>query len=824
MDFFARQHLAKRNTRKFVILFCLVILAISALNHLVFSMVAGGVAGFNANGWHEGSRIGMFGFILNYFFDLKYALAITFFTMLIIMLLAFYKYCQLRDGGKAVAELMGGRELNVATDDFHERKLMNVVEEMAIASGVPMPGVFIFDRQRGINAFAAGYTVDDCVIGVTEGCVRLLNRDELQGVIAHEFSHILNQDMRLNLRLVVFVHGLLSIAILGKSISDIADEEARYLRGEDGGSPAVFAQLIGMIIYLFGSLGAHLSALVKCAVSREREYLADASAIQFTRNPEGFAGALKKIAAWDNGSRVAGAHASELSHMFFGSGLPDEEGSLGDTHPPIQKRIKLIEPYYDGDLSNVSFPHYPKYVAPAKDAHLQGATVLWVESDGSVVEYIKERLSSVTDLRLIVTDDLGEVRSVLSSNSLDYVVVNTGAVEWFKENNASGFGVAPETTFFVFASDAAVKNALDALENSERDVVEKPVSVDNLPFQLQPLSRSFDFHFMGWYGVYLCRVRGQQAASSSVPIEPVSSVFDQAGIPEVVGVAAVQGCGVGYQTGCVVSDLVGAPRPEHVDFAVQMLRSLPDSIRSSIHDTHDACALVFGLLLDAEQGAVRLAQLRIVADHFGDHMETITARLSGDIEKMDARAKLPVADLAIGALRQLSDMQYVSFKYVIEELAHADQAMDLFEYSLSKLIIRHLDPHFGDSKPSVVHIYSLKNMGRECSVLISALANVAGGSEESVRDAFNAGKEAIEGRVNIDYLNPSSSSLVELDDVLVRLNTLEARLKKYVVNAAAAAVAADGHLQRQEAELLRAICDGVGCPIPPLAISFEEAA
>ena len=301
------------------------------------------------------------GFILHYLLNLKNALIITICTAAIIILLAVYKYYQLMEGGVAVAEMMVGRRVDAATQDIHERKLMNVVEEMSIASSVPVPAVYIFDKQRGINAFAAGYTVDDCAIGVTEGCTRLLTRDELQGVIAHEFSHIFNHDMRLNLRLVVFVYGLVIIALLGRSIIEGSEEASDYMSSDEGDVVGGAASIIGYIIYAFGAFGAMMATLVKCAVSREREYLADASAVQFTRNPEAFSGALKKVAAWDNGSRVNGAHASEFSHMFFGSGLENEEGSLGDTHPPVHKRIKLITPSFDGDLSAVRFPEYPNH-------------------------------------------------------------------------------------------------------------------------------------------------------------------------------------------------------------------------------------------------------------------------------------------------------------------------------------------------------------------------------------------------------------------------------------------------------------------------------
>ena len=825
MDFFERQHTAKRNTRKFVVLFCFVMLVISFANHMLISVVAGTVMSFMGDGWHEGVHVGWFGLVTHFFFDLKYALAISFFTAAVILLLALYKYLELREGGAAVAEMLGGRKVDVATEDIHERRLMNVVEEMAIASGVPVPEVFIFDKQRGINAFAAGYTVDDCVIGITEGCTRLLTRDELQGVIAHEFSHILNQDMRLNLRLVVFVYGLIAIAVLGHAVAEEAEEKASYMRGDEGpGAVIAGVSLLGNLIYAFGAFGTMLASLVKCAVSREREYLADASAVQFTRNPEAFAGTLKKIAVWENGSRVNGAHACELSHMFFGSGLENEEGSLRDTHPPILKRIKLVTPSFDGDITGVQFPAYPNQAEVARAAHLSDATLLWVESNPAITDRISERLGNVAGLNFFFSDSLNEVRSLFASHRFDYVIVNASAVDWFDGDVLDEFVLPAGANLFVMASDSSAPNALDALENAEREVVEKPFAIENLPFQIRSVVARFDCHFMGWYGVFLCLPRGNRDANVPSPVEPISSALNQAGVGEAVGLAVAGGVGERKSPAQTVTELIGAPKHEHVDFAGYIVRSLPETIRRAVHDTHDACGLVFALLIEPNECVTRTTQLQIVQDHFGEYMAQLAVRYGHELKVMDSRAKLPVVDLAIGALRQLSEIQYVSFKHVVDELVQADEAIDLFEYSLSKLIVRHLDPHFGNKKPSVVHIYSLKNLSRECSVLVSVLANVAGGDPETVQAAFDAGRGALDNQVSIEFLPPSASSLTELDEVLARLNTLEAGLKRAVVNAAAATVAADGHLQRQEAELLRAICDGIGCPIPPLAIALEAAA
>ncbi len=258
-------------------------------------------------------------------------------------------------GGRGVAEGMGGRRLvRDTTTDPAERRLLNVVDEMAIASGTPSPPVFVIDDDA-INAFAAGYSPSDAVIGVTRGCVETMSRDELQGVIAHEFSHILNGDMRMSIRLIGVLHGILLLGLIGQMVLRIVFHSSpRYSSrrsGSDNSGQAVIAMLtIGVALLVLGSLGSLLGGLIKAAVSRQREYLADASAVQFTRNPEGIAGALKRILASAVGSRVSNPRAPELSHMFFSQGVWEGFTSLMATHPPLLKRIRAIEPDWDGKL------------------------------------------------------------------------------------------------------------------------------------------------------------------------------------------------------------------------------------------------------------------------------------------------------------------------------------------------------------------------------------------------------------------------------------------------------------------------------------------
>ena len=268
-----------------------------------------------------------------------------------------YKMAALSGGGHTVADLLGGRLLHPDSTDPDERRLLNVVEEMAIASGLPVPPVYLLENEMGINAFAAGHTPGDAVVAVTSGTLRRLSRDELQGVIGHEFSHILNGDMRLNTRLIGMLFGILVIGIVGW-IMFRSSFGVRLGARDDNDDRKGFnpIPLIGLALYVIGYVGVFFGNLIKAAVSRQREFLADASAVQFTRNPDGLAGALKKIGALAEGSQIQDAHAEEASHLFFGEavgGLNNFFGLLA-SHPPLVERIRRIDPSFTGDFSSVS--------------------------------------------------------------------------------------------------------------------------------------------------------------------------------------------------------------------------------------------------------------------------------------------------------------------------------------------------------------------------------------------------------------------------------------------------------------------------------------
>jgi Zn-dependent protease with chaperone function len=297
---------------------------------------------------------------------------------------ALFKTAQLRGGGRVIAEELGGRRLNPDTSVAGERQLLNVVEEMAIASGTPAPPVYLLDEEGGINAFAAGFTINDAVIGVTRGAVERLSRDELQGVIAHEFSHILNGDMCLNIRLIGFLHGILIIGMLGYFMLRVsAFSSYRHRRSSRDNSPLALLAL-GAGLMVVGFLGTFFGNLIKAGVSRQREFLADASAVQFTRQPAGIAGALKQIGGFLSGSTVQSPNAPEANHLFFGKATSGLSG-LFATHPPLADRIRQLEPSWNGQFAEVT-PRTDSALAPhpstAGVAGLTGAEAA-VNRDGA---------------------------------------------------------------------------------------------------------------------------------------------------------------------------------------------------------------------------------------------------------------------------------------------------------------------------------------------------------------------------------------------------------------------------------------------------------
>ena len=334
MNFFEAQDTARRNTRLMVVLFVLAVLSLIIItNVLVMAIMLYTQTGVVASNTSQ----------LQTTFDGNMFLGIAVVVSTIIVLGSLFKTAVLKSGGKVVAESLGGRLIPQNSRDPQHRKILNVVEEMAIASGTQVPPVYLMD-ESSINAFAAGWNPGNAVIGITRGAVNYLSRDELQGVIAHEFSHIFNGDMRLNIRLVGILHGILLLGIMGYYLM----RSVRYMgrsRNREGGSLVMAIFMLGLGLTVIGYCGTFFGNWIKAAVSRQREYLADASAVQFTRNPDSIAGALKKIGGGNVGSTLLSPAAPEYSHAYFSQGI---SSFLFATHPPLEKRILRIDPRWDG--------------------------------------------------------------------------------------------------------------------------------------------------------------------------------------------------------------------------------------------------------------------------------------------------------------------------------------------------------------------------------------------------------------------------------------------------------------------------------------------
>jgi len=284
-----------------------------------------------------------------------------------------FKTMQLNGGGAVVAHDMGARQIDAHTTDTDERRYVNVVEEMAIASGVPVPEIWIMDDELGINAFAAGTEPGNAVLAVTRGCIQRLTRDELQGVVAHEFSHILNGDMRLNMRLMGMLFGILMISMIGRMLFHaLRFMPMRSSRNDKNGGAAGIAialLLAGVGLMIVGSIGVFFARMIQAAISRQREFLADASAVQFTRDPDGIAGALKKIGGQEYGSKINSPKATEASHLFFADGGMFSYGLT--THPPLDVRIRAIQKNWDGKFLDSELPEVAAGRVPRQSGHQQ---------------------------------------------------------------------------------------------------------------------------------------------------------------------------------------------------------------------------------------------------------------------------------------------------------------------------------------------------------------------------------------------------------------------------------------------------------------------
>lgn len=655
MDFFEHQEKARKNTKVlvayFVIAVACIIISIYVASLLIFY------------GAHAKPQAGA-GPPELMLWDPQLFLYVVLGTLGVVIIGSLYKTAALAKGGSVVAESLGGRLVNPNTTHPDERKLRNVIEEMAIAAGVPVPKVYVLDDEKGINAFAAGHAAGDAAIGVTRGCMTLLNRDELQGVIGHEFSHILNGDMRLNLRLMGVIFGILCLGVIGRIL---IYSRGRSSRDNRNGNPLI---ILGLALIVIGAIGVFFGRLIQAALSRQREFLADASSVQFTRNPAGLSGALQKIGG--AGSKLESPQAGEASHMFFGNGLGEPLLRMMATHPPLAERIRAIDPAWDGKFKT---PH---------------------------------------------------------------------------------------------AAEVAAKSAREAA---------KPES---------PRSR----------------------------------------FPQIPGMPGAGAGNAGFTSNAVLMTAVlpnlGKPTPLHLRYAEELRNSFSAKVQSAARDPLDATALIYAMLLSPDP-TLHAKQLTDLDKRAALGMGDKAAALWPEVAPIAARARLPLVNLALPALRQLRPDEFEQFSHALQWLIESDGQIEIFEFVLQKIVRRHLASQSGEIRPTSIQYHTLKPLVPDCSVVLSALANVSSSDSGEIEKAFQAGAPLLRAQADgLQLLPREKIGLAQLDTALDRLALAAPQIKKNLLEACVQIAGADGVLQEREAELLRAIADTLDCPVPPFVPIVES--
>ena len=466
MDFFVRQDIARKNSKILIFYYSVAVLGISFLIGLTVLFIRSWLLESEGIRYLEES--------IN-FFDLKVFLLSAGPVLVLILLASFFKSLALSKGGGAmVAKSLGGREVDRSTNNHNERVLVNVIEEMSIASGVPVPSIFILDQEDDINAFAAGYTPSDAAIGVTSGCLNMLNRDELQGVIAHEFSHILNGDMRLNIRMISILFGILVLTLIGyftiRFLPWGSSRRSSSNSKEGNGGGVAIILIIALAMMIFGFIGQIMAKLIKAAVSRQREFLADASAVQFTRNPAGISGALKKIGG-GAGSIISHHRAEEASHMFFGSCFKKKFINIFATHPPLEDRIRAIDGTFDGFdfIDNQDHTHSQSEQTESGISSFSGGDSNLINDESQ-----QHRLNSLEQLGQINEEQLYVARGILTT-------INDKIIDAVRDKS----GAKVVAGFLLLSSDELIKKKQIVIIN---DFVGP--SFDDLEFHINEISDS----------------------------------------------------------------------------------------------------------------------------------------------------------------------------------------------------------------------------------------------------------------------------------------------------------------------------------------------
>ena len=622
MNFFEHQDKARQNTQQLFGLFALSILVMIVAIYIA-SLFLFRMAPFIW--WHP-----------TLFF------CVSMVTILVISLASLYKIKIINQGGCVIAQEMGGRLLLTETASEEQQQLLNIVEEMAIASGIPVPRVYLLYNESSINAFAAGFSPNDAVIAVTRGSIEQLNRDELQGVIAHEFSHILNGDMRLNMRLIGLLHGILFIYIAGRIL----------LRTRDNNKDGLPLWAFGLILMAIGGIGLICGRLIKAAVSRQREFLADASAVQFTRNPNGISGALQKVQQMD--SRLVTPNAEAASHMFFGNAIKIHFWEdMFATHPPFKDRIRRV-----------------------------------------------------------------------------------GGVK-----------------------------------------------IKNIPTSIPTSGTSANSSLtMGFAG-------GTQAAT---PAQVVAAV--------------------------------GSVSPKDYDRAQGFIAELPESLRLGVRETQTAKAILFALALETQNLQIQEKQLTWLRQVQSEELVESAIAFSKEIIELDANIYLPLVDLTIPALRQLSAKECLSTCKCVQGLTMAKGKLSLRDFVLRLILWHRLQLIFEPDSNITVKFHSIEEIWSDCLLVLSALAQTGETNADAAAYAFSSGIFRLPGATQQEKpKKPLKCNFSDVKKSIGNLRQATPKLKQAVVDACAHTVLIDNKVTAQEGDLLRAIAMTLDCPIPPFLNSKRTA-
>lgn len=647
MDFFERQDVARRNTKLLVLYFILAVVLII----LSIDLIA--ATAFSYLQTVEGDQVKLDP-LSSEFWTSNYVLYVSIAAACVILFGNLKAFISLRKGGMSVAELAGANEVDFSTKDKLVKRYINIVEEMSIASGVVMPKLYVLEHDESINAFVAGLTSDNTVMVVTRGALEKLSRDELQGVVGHEFSHILHGDMRINVRLIGIIYGITMIGAIGGSILRSLFHSSRYSSrrssGGKKGSGILVIAGIGLGLLIVGYIGLFFGRLIKASISRQREYLADASAVQFTRNNDGIAGALAAIMFDGIGSHLDNKKAEDISHMCFGESMSFSK--MFATHPPLEDRIKVISPSF----------------LPAFKIKRQS-------EGGARQEELVSRMSSDDD--------------VVSS--------------------------------FSSSSQSAV-----AMTNDE------------------------------------------------------------------------------------VINTVGAPQPEHLNLAHDILNSIPDSLHLAVYGKDSARALIYAMILSAMKEKEKVSFIEIESQD-SEKIRKQSEEYYEVLSDQDLNIRLPLIELCLPILRELSEDSKQQFIKVCLALSALDNKTSLFEFVMILIIRSELNGL--DNIRKLSEFKSIKKVLPSLDRVLSLIIYV--GANHQPADLYKKFMSRFKHtELNIIPLADCKVSVLSKD--LVQLSRLTPKIKKNVLKVFVKCVMHDDVIKPAEAEMLRAVSMVLDCPMPPL--------